>query len=139
MRCVHCCSYILRVLCIFRDGYLILFYHLMLISFFFHSFFFLGPAAFCQRSQCSVPFALSAQHAEQSGARTAALEEAGPGTEKIRLRPPCCSQLNCSNGLKQKRQNKTTTTTKIHCDGALSIYRFFSLICVYSPRPIKHV
>lgn len=99
---------------------------------------FSGPAAFCQRSQRSVSFALSAQHVKQSGARTAALEEAGPGTEKVRVRPPCCSQLSCSNGLKQQRQNNTTTK-KIHCDGALSVYRFFSLIWVYSPHPIEHV
>lgn len=42
-----------------------------------------GPAAVCQRSQCFVPLTLSAQHAQQSGACAAALEEAGPGTEKV--------------------------------------------------------
>lgn len=42
-----------------------------------------GPAAICQRSQCFVPLTLSAQHAQQSGARTAALEEAGPGAEEV--------------------------------------------------------
>lgn len=83
----------------------------MLIPLFSHSVF-SGPAAFCQRSQRSVPFALSAQHAEQSGARTAALEEAGPGTEKVRVRPPCCSQLNCSNGLKQQQQQQKSTVTE---------------------------
>lgn len=53
----------------------------------------LGPAAFCQRSQRSVPFPLPTQHAEQSGARSAALEEAGPGAEEVCFRPTCCSQL----------------------------------------------
>ena len=54
---------------------------------------FSGPAAFCQRSQCSVPLAVPTKHAEQSGARPAALEEAGPGTEEVCVRPPCCTQL----------------------------------------------
>lgn len=61
---------------------------------FFYSVF-SGPAAFCQCSQCSVPVTLSSQHAEQSGACPATLEKAGPGTEEVCVRPPCCSQLNC--------------------------------------------
>lgn len=73
---------------------------------------FSGPAAFCQRSQCPVPLTLSTKHAEQSGARPAALEETGPGTEEVRVRPPCCSQLNCpaskrvTGGAKNKQTNK---------------------------------
>ena len=88
---------------------------------------FSGPAAFRQRSQRSVPLTLSTQHAEQSGARPAALEEAGPGTEEVRVRPPCCSQLNCPADEKLLVEHKKTT--KKHCDRALNLYRFLSLIC----------
>lgn len=47
---------------------------------------FLGPAAVCECSRCAVPLALSRQHAEQGGARAAALEETGPGAAQVRVR-----------------------------------------------------
>lgn len=56
---------------------------------------FSGPAAFCQRSQRSVPVSLPTQHAQQSGARSAAVEAAGPGAEEVCVRPPCRAQLIC--------------------------------------------
>lgn len=83
--------------------------------FFFHSVF-LGPAAFCQRSQCSVPVSVSTQHAEQSGACSAALEEAGAGTEEVCVRPSCRSQLN-ELPVEQKKTN--------HCDGAPTLSTSF--------------
>lgn len=73
-----------------------------------------GPAAVRQRSQRFVPLTLSAQHAEQSGACSAALEEAGPGTEEVCVRPPRRSQLKShktqffqrNNGIKQINKQK---------------------------------
>lgn len=65
------------------------------VLFFLHHVVFSGPAAFCQRSQRSVPVSLSTQHAQQSGARSAAVEAAGPGAEEVRVRPPCRAQLIC--------------------------------------------
>lgn len=75
----------------------------------FHSVFFLGPAAFCQRSQRSVAFTLSTEHAEQSGACPAALEEAGPGAEEVCVRPSCRSQLDClwERELQVEQKNKS--------------------------------
>lgn len=94
---------------------------------------FSGPAAFCQCTQCSVPFTLSTQHAEQSGACPAALEEAGPGTEEVCVRPPCCSQLNCL-ARKNYRWSKKTKQKKHHCDGALNLYSSFLsfVVCISS-------
>ena len=80
---------------------------------------FSGPAAFCQRSQCSVPLAVPTKHAEQSGARPAALEEAGPGTEEVCVRPPCCTQLKMLSEIlvegerKKKKRKKTRTKTEV--------------------------
>lgn len=78
---------------------------------------FSGPATFCQRSQCAVPFTISTQHAEQSGACPAALEEAGPGTEEVCVRPPCCSQLNPAlraTGRAKQQQKNTVTEPSIY-------------------------
>lgn len=72
-----------------------------------------GPAAFCQCSQRFVPFTLSTQHAEQSGACPAALEEAGPGTEEVCVRPSCCSQLNCPASKSSCWRKKTTKTNTV--------------------------
>lgn len=91
-----------------------------------------GPAAFCQRSQCSVPFTLPTQHAEQSGARSAALEEAGPGAEEVCVRPPCCSQLkpSLSSGFcrnkktKTEGKKKTLTVTKSRVFTVLFLFLF---------------
>lgn len=110
---------LIRWLTYMKPFELIMFFH-------FHSILFSGPAAFCQRSQCSIPFTLSTQHAEQSGARSAALEKAGPGTEEVCVRPPCCSQLNCPA---RKSYGWSKKEGKIHCDGALNLYRFLFLIC----------
>lgn len=52
-----------------------------------------GPAALRQCPWCAFPFSLSLQHAQQSGARSAALEEAGPRTAQVCLRPSRGSQL----------------------------------------------
>lgn len=91
-----------------------------------------GPAAFCQCSQCSVPFTLSTKRAEQSGARSAALEEAGPGTEEVCVRPPCCSQLNCPvsywwNKKKKKRIWKIFTVI----ESLIYITSFFLICSLY--------
>lgn len=61
---------------------------------------FVGPAAVCERSRCAVPLTLSHQHAEQGGARTAALEETGPGAAQVRVRSARCAKL------KKKKNNR---------------------------------
>lgn len=89
----------------------------------------LGPAAFRQRSQCSVPFTLPTQHAEQSGARSAALEEAGPGAEEVCVWPPRCPQLKGSLSpgcrLEGKKTEKSLTVTKSW------VYPVFSVLFVF--------
>lgn len=52
-----------------------------------------GPAALCQRPRRAVPLSGTTQRAEQSGARTAALEETSAGAAQVRLRPACGAQL----------------------------------------------
>lgn len=82
---------------------------------------FSGPAAFCKCSQCPVSFTLSTQHAEQSGACPAALEEAGPGAEEVCVRPSCCSQLNHPGKGGAAKTEKNTVR-------ALDLYLFLFLI-----------
>lgn len=54
-------------------------------GFFLLLFLLSGPTAVCQCPQRAVALTLPAKRAEQSGARPAALETAGPGAEEVRV------------------------------------------------------